>query len=88
MEVVPACPPGAMASTTTVLSPSEAAYRAAAMPAGPAPMIARSYSPSFGLEIMPSPAATWSTVAAASRVPSGRMHSGSREAAISSGPRS
>ena len=42
MEVWEAWPPGTSRSITTVESPSEAAYTAAASPAGPAPMTARS----------------------------------------------
>ena len=38
----PAWPPGPERSSTTVFSPSEAAYTAAARPAGPAPMTTRS----------------------------------------------
>ncbi len=34
---MPACPPGAWPSITSVSSPSDAAYTAAASPAGPAP---------------------------------------------------
>ena len=37
-----ACPPGPRRSRTTVLTASDDAYTAAAMPAGPPPMIARS----------------------------------------------
>jgi hypothetical protein len=37
-ELVPACPPGASDSTSTVRNPSDAAYTAFASPAGPAPM--------------------------------------------------
>jgi hypothetical protein len=38
----PACPPGASRSTMTVRSPSDAAYTAAARPAGPLPTMHRS----------------------------------------------
>jgi hypothetical protein len=41
-EVCEAWPPGTSRSTRSVDSPSEAAYTAAASPAGPAPTIARS----------------------------------------------
>ena len=37
MELVPACPPVASGSSTTVPTPSEAPYMAPASPAGPAP---------------------------------------------------
>ena len=77
-DVVPAWPPGATASMTAVRRPSEAAYTAAARPAGPAPTMARSYSPRRGAAIIPSPAATCATVAPSSRVPSGRTQRGSR----------
>src|SRR6266550_2317196 len=40
-----ACPPGPTASSTTVVSPSEAPYTAAASPAGPAPTTVRSTKP-------------------------------------------
>src|SRR5918999_486771 len=50
MEVVPAWPPGTTASMATARSPSEAAYTAAASPAGPAPTIVRSYSARAGGE--------------------------------------
>jgi hypothetical protein len=42
IEVCEACPPGTSRSSTTVASPSEAAYTAAASPAGPPPTIAKS----------------------------------------------
>src|SRR6266566_947946 len=48
IDVVPAWPPGATASTTTVRRPSDAALTAAARPAGPAPTIVRSYSDRIG----------------------------------------
>ena len=67
---------------TTVVSPSDAAYSAAARPAGPAPTMVRSYSASRGADTMPNPAATCSTVADSSRVPSGRTQRGRREASI------
>jgi hypothetical protein len=41
-DVCDACPPGTSRSKTIVARPSEAAYTAAASPAGPAPMIATS----------------------------------------------
>ena len=87
MDVVPAWPPGATASMTTVRRPSDAALTAAASPAGPAPTIVRSYSGRDGAAAMPRPAATCSTVADASRDPSGRMHSGSADGATSATPR-
>ena len=40
--LVPACPPGAQASATNVLRPSEPPYTAAARPAGPPPRTTRS----------------------------------------------
>ncbi len=46
MELVAAWPPMASRSTTSVDSPSEPPYTAAASPAGPAPMIVRSNWPS------------------------------------------
>ena len=61
----------------TTRKPSEAAYTAAASPAGPAPTIVRSYSDKVGADTIPSPAATPSSVAGASRIPFGRMHTGS-----------
>src|SRR5436309_3024569 len=42
--LLPACPPGAVLSSTSVRSPSDAPYTAAASPAGPAPTTIRSYS--------------------------------------------
>jgi len=42
LDDAPACPPGPRRSNTTVETPSEAAYTAAAIPAGPAPTITRS----------------------------------------------
>ncbi len=41
-EDVPACPPGASRSMSTVHRPSDAPYTAAASPAGPAPTMATS----------------------------------------------
>ena len=55
---VPAWPPGASRSTTSVRSPSEAPYTAAASPAGPAPTITVSYSASAGSVARPSSSAT------------------------------
>ena len=55
---VPAWPPGASRSTTSVRSPSEAPYTAAASPAGPAPTITVSYSASAGSVVSPSRSAT------------------------------
>ena len=40
----PACPPGPSLSSIKVESPSDEAYTAAVMPAGPAPTIAKSTS--------------------------------------------
>ena len=61
----------------TARRPSDAAYTAAANPAGPAPTIVRSYPDSEGADTIPSPAATPSSVAGASRIPFGRMQTGS-----------
>jgi hypothetical protein len=61
----------------TAFKPSDAAYTAAASPAGPAPTIVKSYSDSNGAETIPSPAATPSIVAGASRTPLGRTQTGS-----------
>src|SRR2546425_661026 len=77
MDVVPAWPPGATASIAMVRRPSDAAYTAAARPAGPAPTMVRSYSDNDGADTIPKPAATLSTVAGASRIPLGRTHRGS-----------
>ena len=66
--------------------PSDAAFTAAARPAGPAPTIVRSYSDREGAAIMPRPAATCSTVAQVSRDPSGRMHSGNADGSTSAAP--
>ncbi|MFI1330178.1 hypothetical protein ACH4U7_08505 [Streptomyces sp. NPDC020845] len=57
----PPWPPVAIASITTVDSPSEAPYTAAASPAGPEPMTSASQRPSSGREPMmrkPAPAPT------------------------------
>jgi hypothetical protein len=44
LDVCPAWPPGTSRSSTIVERPSDAAYTAAARPAGPAPTITMSYS--------------------------------------------
>src|SRR5690242_21662637 len=87
IDVVPAWPPGATASTTTVLRPSDDALTAAAKPAGPAPTIVRSYSDRDGAATMPRPVATCSTVADASRDPSGRIHNGRADGSTSAAPK-
>ena len=57
-EVLPACPPGPTASMTIVSSPSEAAYTAAARPAGPAPTTTTSYTRRGSISsVMPSASA-------------------------------
>ena len=48
-DEVPAWPPGASRSTSSVRNPSDAPYTAAASPAGPAPMMATSYSAAAGV---------------------------------------
>src|SRR5882672_7242342 len=68
-----------------VRRPSDAAYTAAARPAGPAPTMVRSYSDNDGADTIPKPAATFSTVAGASRIPLGRTHRGSRPGYVSVG---
>jgi hypothetical protein len=75
-ELDPACPPIDSASSTSVLNPSDAAYTAAASPAGPAPTITRSTG-SRGSDVV-SPYAAARAVSSGSRRirPSGTRTSG------------
>lgn len=73
IELVPAWPPTASASITTVLRPSDEPYTAAANPAGPAPTTATSTtvstSMSAGVPYIPV-ATSWTEVATIGGAPS------------------
>ena len=74
----PAWPPMASRSTTTVSRPSEAAYMAAARPAGPAPITARSHVSPAGLLVTPRASATSRFVGSLSTFPPRTMTTGRR----------
>jgi hypothetical protein len=83
---VPAWPPGASRSITSVRRPSEAPYTAAASPAGPPPITTASYSASRGRVCRPSRSASVRRVGRDNSVSSARRTAG-RLATAGSSPR-
>ena len=76
--LAPACPPKARSSITSTESPSDAAYTAAASPAGPAPAMTTSYTvSSVPASSMPMQRASSLSVGLRSTSPSGQIASGS-----------
>ncbi len=86
-DEVPACPPGASRSMTSVRSPSDAPYTAAARPAGPPPTISVSYSGSRTAVCSPSRPARRRKLGCVITVPSARrMHGTFRIVRTAVGP--